>query len=171
MKVIGYGPVEDDRPFYPAILVLQGEESKYLFRDESFSSPLNELLPDEAFQELIEKGKLQEFGHIEYKSGFWFSIEEDGVRWFPASETHKLRSERAKILMEEGKKRTISDPLESLRLLSLAGKLAGTDVKKLIKSLEEVRKNDDETLDELFERNPEKAHPNLNEESKQSDNS
>lgn len=165
MKVIGYGPAEDDRPFYPSVLVLQDEESKYLFRDGTLSSPLNESLPDDAFSELLAKSKLQEFGPIDYKSDSWFSIEEDGVQWFPASETNKRRSERAKILMEEGRKRTTTDPLESLRLLSIAGKLAGTDVRKLVKSLEEVRKDENESLEDLLKRNPEKAHPNLEDDS------
>lgn len=150
-KVIGYGPKSEYFPSFPVILLLEEDGEKWVYRHSSIGPELNNKITDSDLSLFIDRFTIFEKPK-DYRENHWLAIESNGVTWFLAEEGSSWRREKANDLLNQGSILIETDPVQALKILDIAGKLAGTNLEELISQLESKRIDEKESLESIYQR-------------------
>lgn len=146
--IIGIGPVQELKPIFPEILIIKSDRINILFRTKPEQKEISKI----GFELLLTENQIQKIEPIELKENLWPVFDETDVFWYPKSDLNEIRSKRAQEILKQGESLIKQDPIQAIQLIKLSGQISGTDIGALYKNLEKLRKNENESLVDIYER-------------------
>lgn len=150
-KIVAYGhtegPVNEDRPYIPDLLVIRSVEGSVWSIGRSEREAIE--IGEDGLQKIIKSGRVStSYTPKEWFSTEWIIVEEKDITSFPLTEEDEVRARRSKQLLAEAES-VKGDPIRKLSLLHAAGVLARMGLSSVVSVLEST-KDPSESLSDAF---------------------